>query len=67
VTIGWKSRWFAPKSTYGEFLVEDERIRRFVDEKLNRQPPHAGISSVEIERTREEVKGAPQDAPAPAW
>jgi len=56
VTIGWKSRWFAPKSNYGEFLVEDERIRRFVDEKLNRQPPHAGISSIEIERTREEVK-----------
>ena len=56
ITIGWKSRWFAPKSTYGEFLVEDERIRRFIDNRLNRQPPYAGISSVEIERTREEVK-----------
>jgi small subunit ribosomal protein S3 len=56
VTIGWKSRWFAPKSTFGEFLVEDERIRRFIDERLNRQPPYAAISKVEIERTREEVK-----------
>ncbi|MBL7134136.1 MAG: 30S ribosomal protein S3 [Phycisphaerae bacterium] len=56
ITIGWKSRWFAPKSNYGEFLVEDERIRRFIDNRLNRQPPYAGISSVEIERTREEVK-----------
>jgi len=56
VTIGWKSRWFAPKAHYGEFLVEDEKIRRFVDDKLNRQPPHAAISCVEIERTREEVK-----------
>lgn len=56
ITIGWKSRWFAPKSNYGEFLVEDERIRRFIDSRLNRQPPYAGISSVEIERTREEVK-----------
>ena len=56
ITIGWKSRWFAPKSNYGEFLVEDERIRRFIDARLNRQPPYAGISSVEIERTREEVK-----------
>ncbi|MFB3893357.1 MAG: 30S ribosomal protein S3 [Phycisphaerae bacterium] len=56
VTIGWKSRWFAPKSNYGEFLVEDERIRRYIDDKLNRQPPYAAISSVEIERTREEVK-----------
>ena len=56
VTIGWKSRWFAPKSNYGEFLVEDERIRRFVDKRLNRQPPYAAISGIEIERTREEVK-----------
>ncbi len=56
VTLGWKSRWFAPKSTYGEFLVEDERIRRFIDERLNRQPPYAAISAIEIERTREEVK-----------
>ncbi len=56
VTIGWKSRWFAPKANYGEFLVEDERIRRFVDERLNRQPPYAAVSSIEIERTREEVK-----------
>ena len=56
ITIGWKSRWFAPKSNYGEFLVEDERLRKFIDNRLNRQPPYAAISSVEIERTREEVK-----------
>ena len=56
ITIGWKSRWFAPKSNFGEFLVEDERIRRFVDQRLNRQPPYAAVSSVEIDRTREEVK-----------
>lgn len=56
VTIGWKSRWFAPKSNYGEFLVEDEKIRRYIDAELNRKPPYAAISDVEIERTREEVK-----------
>ncbi|RPI60700.1 MAG: 30S ribosomal protein S3 [Planctomycetaceae bacterium] len=56
VTIGWKSRWFAPKANYGEFLIEDERIRRFLDQRLNRQPPYAAVSEVEIERTREEVK-----------
>lgn len=56
VTIGWKSRWFAPKATFGEFLVEDEKVRRFIDSRLNRQPPYAAISGVEIERTREEVK-----------
>lgn len=56
ITIGWKSRWYAPKSNYGEFLVEDEKLRQFIDNRLNRQPPYAAISSVEIERTREEVK-----------
>jgi small subunit ribosomal protein S3 len=56
VTIGWKSRWFAPKSNFGEFLVEDERIRRFIDQRLNRQPPHAAVSDIEIERTSEELK-----------
>ena len=56
ITQGWLSRWYAPKAAYGEFLVEDERIRRYVDRKLNRQPPYAAVSKVEIERTRNEVK-----------
>lgn len=56
ITEGWKSRWYAPKSAYGMFLVEDEKIRKFIDDKLNRQPPHAGVAKVEIERTRDEVK-----------
>ncbi len=56
VTRGWQSRWFAPGSNFGEFLVEDEKVRRFIDDRLNRQPPYAAISAVEIERTREEVK-----------
>ena len=56
ITLGWKSRWFAPKSAFGEFLVEDEKIRRFVDYKLNRQPPYAAVAGVEVERTRDDVR-----------
>lgn len=56
ITEGWKSRWYAPKAAYGEFLIEDARIREFVDRKLNRQPPYAAVSKTEIERTRNEVK-----------
>ncbi|MDD4889634.1 MAG: 30S ribosomal protein S3 [Phycisphaerae bacterium] len=56
ITEDWKSRWYAPKAAYGSFLIEDEKIRKFVDKKLNRQPPYAAVSKVEIERTREEVK-----------
>jgi small subunit ribosomal protein S3 len=56
ITEGWRSRWFAPKAAFGAFLVEDEQIRRFIDKSLNEQPPFAGVSKVEIERTRDEVK-----------
>ena len=56
ITIGWVSRWYAPKASYGEFLVEDQRIRKFIDKRFNRQAPYAAISRVEIERTREELK-----------
>jgi len=56
ITLGWKSRWFAGKGSFGDFLVEDEKIRRYIDRTLNRQPPYAAIGGIEIERTREEVK-----------
>jgi small subunit ribosomal protein S3 len=56
ITRDWKSRWYAPKAAFGAFLVEDQKIRRFIDDRLNRQPPYAAISNVEIERTRDEVR-----------
>lgn len=56
ITEEWRSRWFAPKAAFAEFLIEDQKIRRFVDHRLNRQPPYAAVSRVEIERTRDEVK-----------
>ena len=56
VTEPWRSRWYAPKAAFGEFLIEDYRIRKFLDGKLNRTPPFAGLAKIEIERTRNEVK-----------
>ena len=56
ITEPHKSRWYAPKALYGELLVEDEKIRNFIDKRLNRQPPFAACSDVLIERTREELK-----------
>lgn len=56
ITEDWSSRWYAPKAAYAEFLSEDNRIREFVDRALNRQPPYAAVSKIEIERTRNEVK-----------
>lgn len=55
ITEDWKSRWYAPKAAYGDFLVEDFHVRRHIDRKLNRRPPFAAVSDVLIERTREEV------------
>src|SRR5579862_7217065 len=55
ITEPWKSVWYAPKAAYGNFLVEDYKVRRMIDNKLNRKPPFAGISDILIERTREEV------------
>src|SRR5688500_7647740 len=47
----WKSRWFTEKQ-YKEYLVADLRIREY----LMGQLPHAGISRIDIERTRERVR-----------
>src|SRR5215217_1093855 len=55
ITEDWKSRWYAPKAAYGNFLVEDFKVRRLIDQKLNRRPPFAAVSDILIERTREEV------------
>lgn len=56
ITKGWQSRWYAPKAAYGDFVVEDVKIRTFIDKRLNRQPPYAAVSKVEVERTRDEVR-----------
>lgn len=56
ITEPHKSRWYAPKALYGELLVEDVKIRKYIDDRLNRRPPFASVSDVHIERTREELK-----------
>lgn len=55
ITEDWKSKWYAPKNAFGDFLGEDYKIRRRIDQKLNRRPPFAAVSDILIERTREEV------------
>jgi small subunit ribosomal protein S3 len=51
VTTDWKSRWFADRE-YGDNAVEDWRIRNY----LMTQLPHAAISRVEVERTRDRLR-----------
>jgi len=52
IMIGWKSRWYASKREFGELLVEDQKIRKFIKDKYR----YAGLPKIEIERTRDEVK-----------
>ncbi len=48
----WDSKWYADKKTFGDLLVEDDSIRKFVKKKLY----IAGISSIKIERVANKVK-----------
>src|SRR4030042_2051215 len=56
ITLGWQSTWFASKADFGGFLVEDQKIREYVDKKFNRQMPRGAVAKTEIIRTRNEVK-----------
>ncbi len=56
ITLDWQSTWFAPKANYGEFLIEDWNIRKYIDKRFNRRPPYSAVSKVVIARTRNEVK-----------
>ncbi|PRW63152.1 30S ribosomal protein S3 [Actinopolyspora mortivallis] len=51
ITTDWKSRWYADKQ-YAEYVAEDVKIRNHLSRGMER----AGISKVEIERTRERVR-----------
>ena len=52
VTTDWKSRWFAGRKEYGHFVIEDWKIRNLLMSDL----PHAAISRVEVERTRDRLR-----------
>ena len=52
VTHAWGSRWFAPKKTFGAFLVEDQKIREVCKKRF----AEAGVSKIMIERYANRVR-----------
>lgn len=48
----WGSKWFADDKSFGDTLVEDNKIRKFLKKKLYA----AGISKITIERAAGRVK-----------
>ena len=51
ITTDWKSRWFSEKE-YTDFVIEDWKIRDYLRTEL----PHAAISRIEVERTRDRLR-----------
>jgi small subunit ribosomal protein S3 len=52
ITTDWKSRWFADREEYSTYVIEDWKIRDY----LMTQLPHAAISRIEVERTRDRLR-----------
>ena len=51
ITTEWKSRWFSDRG-YTDNVIEDWKIRNYLTTEL----PHAAISRVEVERTRDRLR-----------
>jgi small subunit ribosomal protein S3 len=51
IMIDWQSTWYANKQDFGELLVEDQKIRKFIKKRYG----DAQISKIRIHRTREKV------------
>ncbi len=51
ITEKWRSQWVADKKRFGDYLVEDQRIRTYT----KKQYYYAGISRIVIQRTRDRV------------
>lgn len=48
----WNAKWYADKEDFADNIVEDQKIREFIKERLT----NAGISEVRIERAAKRVK-----------
>ena len=48
----WDSKWYADKKDFGDLLVEDNQIRKYIKKNLFQ----AGVSRIEIERAANKVK-----------
>ena len=52
VIKGWDSRWYAKDELFGDLLVEDYKIRKYLKKTLYA----AGVPQIEIERTNANVR-----------
>ena len=48
----WDTKWYANKRDFGNYLVEDDKVRKYIKKKLY----IAGIARIEIERAASKIK-----------
>jgi len=48
----WDSRWYAKDEVFGDTLVSDYRLRKYLKERLKA----AGVPKIEIERTQKKIR-----------
>jgi len=51
ITETWRSRWFGDKKNYPKYVIEDEKIRKFIKKEYK----FAGIPRIDIERTKDKT------------
>jgi small subunit ribosomal protein S3 len=51
IVRGWDSYWFSPSNKYGEYVVGDEKIRRYLKVRVDK----GGIARIVIERTLKRI------------
>ncbi|OGC50002.1 30S ribosomal protein S3 [candidate division WWE3 bacterium RBG_16_37_10] len=51
ISKDWMSRWYADKKHYGELVLEDLKIRKYLEKKFEM----AGVKSIDIERSVNEI------------
>lgn len=51
VIRGWNTRWYANKKNFSDYLIEDNKIRKFLKKKYY----EASISKIEIERAADKA------------
>jgi small subunit ribosomal protein S3 len=51
IMVDWLSTWYASKQDFGDLLVEDQKIRKYIKKRYK----GSGISKIKIHRTREKV------------
>ena len=47
VNRGWDSIWFAKKKEFGKYLIEDFKIRKYIQKNIT----NSGVSDIIIERS----------------